>query len=130
MCESLPAYYDDFKAIRKCPEHVRIYHSNPNYQNEMDEYIAPQPLNPATEPTSKNCAINQTGPVWFLPGTTGGAAERTCTIPAGKAILFPVISSECDYASYPNLKSNLFRPFLGPTYPHCRAAEKTLKSLK
>src|SRR5205823_2283910 len=46
----------------------------------------PQPLNPATDPTGKNCALNQTGPVWFLAGTTGGAAERTCTIPAGKAV--------------------------------------------
>jgi hypothetical protein len=38
MCESLPTYYDDFKAIRKGPERLRIYHSNPNYQKEMDEY--------------------------------------------------------------------------------------------
>jgi hypothetical protein len=40
-----------------------------------------------------------------LAGTSGGSAERTCTIPAGKAIFFPAISSECDYASYPNVKS-------------------------
>jgi hypothetical protein len=65
----------------------------------------PQPLNPATDSTGKNCAQNQNGPVWFLAGTTGGSAERTCTIPAGKAIFFPVIASECDYASYPNVKS-------------------------
>jgi hypothetical protein len=65
----------------------------------------PQPLNPATDSTGKNCAQNQNGPVWFLAGTTGGSAERTCTIPAGKAILFPVVGSECDYASYPNVKS-------------------------
>jgi hypothetical protein len=65
----------------------------------------PQPLNPATDPTGKNCAQNQNGPVWFLAGTTGGSAERTCTIPAGKAIFFTVVGSECDYASYPNVKS-------------------------
>ena len=65
----------------------------------------PQPLNPATDPTGKNCAQNQNGPVWFLAGTTGGSAERTCTIPAGKAIFFVVVGSECDYASYPNVKS-------------------------
>lgn len=65
----------------------------------------PQPLNPVTDPTGKNCAQNQTGPVWFLAGTTGGSAERTCAIPAGKAILFPVIGSECDYAGYPSVKS-------------------------
>ena len=65
----------------------------------------PQSLNPANDPTGKNCPQNQNGPVWFLAGTTGGSAERTCTIPAGKAIFFPIIASECDYASYPNVKS-------------------------
>jgi hypothetical protein len=65
----------------------------------------PQPVNPATDPTGKNCAQNQAGPVWFLAGTTGGSAERTCAIPAGKAILFPVMGSECDYAGYPSVKS-------------------------
>jgi hypothetical protein len=65
----------------------------------------PQPLNPATDPTGKNCGQNQAGPVWFLAGTTGGSAERTCIIPSGKAILFTVMGSECDYASYPSVKS-------------------------
>jgi hypothetical protein len=31
--------------------------------------------------------------------------DFSMTIPAGKAILFTVIGSECDYASYPNVKS-------------------------
>ncbi|MGC2596603.1 MAG: hypothetical protein WA395_00555 [Nitrososphaeraceae archaeon] len=65
----------------------------------------PQPLNPATDHTGNNCGQNQAGPVWFLAGTTGGSAERTCIIPSGKAILFPIISSGCDYAAYPNVKS-------------------------
>lgn len=64
-----------------------------------------QPANPITDSTGKYCAQSQSGPVWFLPGTTGGAAERTCTIPAGRAILFPVLNSECDYASFPNVNS-------------------------
>lgn len=38
VCESLPTYYDDFKAIRKGPERLRIYHSNRNFQKEMEEY--------------------------------------------------------------------------------------------
>jgi len=65
----------------------------------------PQPFNPVTDSVGKNCGQHQTGPVWFLPGTTGGQADRICTIPAGKAILFPVIGSECDFATYPNVKS-------------------------
>jgi hypothetical protein len=39
-------------------------------------------------------------------GTVGGSAERTCTIPAGKAILFPIIGSECFNAEYPNVRSD------------------------
>jgi hypothetical protein len=62
--------------------------------------------NPAADPTGTNCAINQNGSVWMLAGTVGGSAERTCTIPAGKAILFPIIGSECSYAEYPAVRSD------------------------
>lgn len=30
---------------------------------------------------------------------------RNCTVPAGKALLFPLIANECSYAENPNLKS-------------------------
>ena len=62
--------------------------------------------NPAADPTGAMCAKNQNGIVWMLAGTMGGSAERTCTIPTGKAILFPIIGSECSYAEYPNAKSD------------------------
>lgn len=65
----------------------------------------PQPNNPLTDTTGKNCGQNQNGPVWFIPGTEGGAATRTCTIPAGKAILFPIINAECSFSERPTLKT-------------------------
>ncbi len=65
----------------------------------------PQATNPAADKTGSNCGLQQSGPIWFLAGTTGGSAERSCTVPAGKAILFPIITSECSYAEFPNLKS-------------------------
>jgi hypothetical protein len=65
----------------------------------------PTPDNPTIDTTGKNCGLNQSGPVWFLTGTTGGSAERSCTIPAGKAIFFPVMGSECSYAENPIVKS-------------------------
>jgi hypothetical protein len=40
-----------------------------------------------------------------LAGTFGGAVERTCTIPSGKAIMFSPINSECSYAEYPDEKT-------------------------
>jgi hypothetical protein len=43
--------------------------------------------------------------IWFLPGTTGGSAERTCTVPAGKAILASILNGECSYADSPTTKT-------------------------
>ncbi len=55
----------------------------------------PTQNNPQLDETGEFCAQaqNQTAPVWFLAGTGGGSAERTCTIPAGKAILLPIINA-------------------------------------
>jgi hypothetical protein len=54
--------------------------------------------NPLVDENGENCANNQSGPVWFLAGTLKGPAERSCTIPADKAILFPVINVEASVA--------------------------------
>lgn len=53
--------------------------------------------NPAADANGGNCSVNQQGPVWFLAGTFGGSAVRTCTIPAGKAILTPILSAFCTF---------------------------------
>jgi len=66
----------------------------------------PTPLNPMADPTGANAAQSQSGPVWFLagtfcadfpvgPGCTFAAANRTCDVPAGKALFFPILNSEC-----------------------------------
>ncbi len=47
---------------------------------------------PLNDPTGANAAIGQSGPVWFLAGTQGGDAERTVTVPAGKMVLFPLVT--------------------------------------
>jgi hypothetical protein len=65
---------------------------------------APESINPAVDITGKYCSLNQNGPVWFLAGTVGGSADRTCNIPKGKDILFPIIASECDEKTFPNVK--------------------------
>jgi hypothetical protein len=46
------------------------------------------------DPTGELAGLGQSGPVWFLAGTFGNAsAERTVTIPAGKALSFPIIDT-------------------------------------
>lgn len=64
------------------------------------QWLAPIPsrVNPINDKTGANCAQGQNGPVWFLAGSTGRPAIRTCTIPIGKAILFPALTVECSYA--------------------------------
>ena len=53
------------------------------------------PGSPVSDSTGAYCDVNQSGPVWFLAGNTGGTSRRTCSVPAGKAILFPIINAEC-----------------------------------
>jgi hypothetical protein len=54
--------------------------------------------NPLVDQNGKNGANNQSGPVWFLAGTLKGPAERSCAIPADRAILFPIINVEASIA--------------------------------
>jgi hypothetical protein len=54
----------------------------------------PAPENPQLDATGQNCVVGQRGPIWFLAGIFGGgSATRTCSVPEGKALYFPVINS-------------------------------------
>lgn len=55
----------------------------------------PRPHNPLIDSTGADCAVAQTEKVWFLAGTLGGRASRTCWIPAGTPVFFPIISYLC-----------------------------------
>ena len=53
----------------------------------------PASENPLTDTTGEFAAVNQpNGPVWFLAGNTGGITVRTFTVPAGKALFFPIVN--------------------------------------
>jgi hypothetical protein len=68
-------------------------------------FSIPTAQHPRDAYTPEKCALNQKGPVWFLADQLGGQEERTCTIPAGKAIFIPLLVGECDY-SFPDVKSD------------------------
>lgn len=58
----------------------------------------PLDKSPFDDPTGERCGTSQHDPkVWFLAGTSGGEATRTCQVPAGKGIMFTVINVRCDY---------------------------------
>jgi hypothetical protein len=54
----------------------------------------PTSVNPQTDTTGQNAVVGQRGPVWFLAGVFGGGmVTRTCSLPEGTALFFPVINS-------------------------------------
>jgi hypothetical protein len=68
-------------------------------------YSIPKDVNPSYDDTGRYCAEGQSGPVWFLTGTYSHPVDRYCTIPAGKAILFTILNSECSFAEFPDLRT-------------------------
>lgn len=65
----------------------------------------PSSVNPVNDKTGNNCAQGENGPVWFVAGSLGKPAVRNCTVPAGKAILFPALAAECSTAEDSTLKT-------------------------
>ncbi len=60
----------------------------------------PAGQNPMVDMTGANCDLNQSGPVFFLagaPGITDQTIARTCTVPPGKYLFFPVLNYINDY---------------------------------
>jgi hypothetical protein len=53
----------------------------------------PPAENPSLDPTGDKCVVGQRGSTWFLAGTFGGPVTRTCSVPTGKEIFFPVANS-------------------------------------
>jgi len=68
-------------------------------------FSIPTANHPRDNYSPEKCGINQAGPVWFLADQLGGREERTCTIPAGKAIFVPLLIGECDYST-PEIKND------------------------
>jgi hypothetical protein len=66
---------------------------------EWWKWVYAQPLshNPVFDPTGEFCDQGQSGHVWFLAGNFGGTFTRTCNVPLGKAIFFPIYNIFNDY---------------------------------
>ena len=80
-------------------------------------YSLPVDQNPwfDEEGSCANGAHGQFGPVWFLTGIINSSdnAERNCTVPAGKALFFPIVNVE-DATLESGLTGEALREF--PTY--------------
>jgi hypothetical protein len=50
--------------------------------------------NPLLDETGQYCALGQGGHEWYLAGTfTGETVERTCSVPVGTWLFFPIVNS-------------------------------------
>ena len=71
-------------------------------------FSIPMDHNPITDLTGQDAAVGQSGKVWFLAGTFGGTAERTITVPEGKALFFPI--GEWTWVNTPAFGDNPWSP--------------------
>ena len=66
------------------------------------------PINdhPGMNYTADRCSVYQDGPVWFLPDIREGLINYHCEVPAGKAILLPLSTAECDAGTSPDIQGD------------------------
>ena len=69
----------------------------------------PEAQNAISDATGKNCPVGQPTDVWFLAGTSGGSVKRSCTIPAGRPIFFPVVNFVCGVTAKKPVDAELAR---------------------
>jgi hypothetical protein len=55
--------------------------------------------NPVMDTTGEFCDRNQPEDVWFLAGTFGDTLQRTCSVPAGRPVVFPLMNQVGSEAS-------------------------------
>ena len=48
--------------------------------------------NPLLDNSGSSCGFGQRGSEWFLVGSLGGTVTRTCSIPEGTVLFFPLIN--------------------------------------
>jgi hypothetical protein len=62
--------------------------------------IFPAAISPLSDQDGSRCWLGRLGgPVFFLAGTAGGDATRTCTVPANRPLLIPALNAECSFVS-------------------------------
>ena len=90
------------------------------WAERLVQWIYRQPLaqNPVLDQSGAYCAVDQRGPVWFIPPIDGPAVftgTRTCTIPHGKSILLQLGGV---VALYPRGDRTDYAPAAGETLSH------------
>jgi hypothetical protein len=88
--------------IHVFPPQARPYgHTYSEWEVRFGQWFLAIPAaeNPLLDASGAHCAVGQSGPVWFFIGFIhSGTLVRTCTLPAGKALLLNLSGGECSTA--------------------------------
>lgn len=69
-------------------------------------YYEPFENSPALDNSGQYCSRGQMyNELWFLAGTFGGKAERTCEIPPNRSLFLPIVNDLISFATDPHLKT-------------------------
>ncbi|MDX3135099.1 signal protein [Streptomyces europaeiscabiei] len=76
------------------PSSAQARHSPEDLQSRWWTWAMSEPerTNPVADEDGSDCERNQPQDMWFLAGTFGTRAERTCSIPDGVPVAFPLVN--------------------------------------
>lgn len=97
-------------------------------------FSIPVPSHPLFD--NADCSVGQSGPVWFLggkfcesgpsaPPCTAGVATRSCTLPRGKLLFFPITNIEDAAPEEPSWGCGTIGPLLVGTIAEMRKCVET-----
>ncbi len=83
---------EPFSSGAPSPEPTRL--SPSRLQGEWWTWAAAEAVgsNPVEDEDGSFCGVNQPDKVWFLAGTFGGHANRSCSVPGGVPVAFPLVN--------------------------------------
>lgn len=90
--------------------------------SDWTNWFVKEPIatHPAFDPDGRFCDLNQKGKVWFLASTFGGIVDRTCEIPAGKAIFVSLGGAFVSFApEFPSAGDPCLQPATGLEQVRC-----------
>jgi hypothetical protein len=107
LVPSMGSFADDREDPRVLPPNAVLFGKTlGEWSAAWWQYVFSIPAsdNPLFDETGAKCGVEQSGPVFFLVGVinVSGTARRICTVPAGKALFFPILNVEDNNAEHPD----------------------------
>lgn len=104
----LSAQSDSFTVVPRSELYQGLTYGE--WANKWQQWATLLPANAHPLLDTSDCSSGQSGPVWFLggafctaynPNCNYTAVRRSCTIPSGKALFFPIFNTEYSFLEMP-----------------------------